>query len=130
MGVEIVTVSTDTQFVHLAWQREEKSLKDVKFQMAADPTGKVSRMFSIYDESTGLALRGAFIINPEGILLNAEVNFYNLGRNIDELIRKIKANIYLAEHGEEACPADWKEAGDKTLTASPDLVGKVFEALE
>lgn len=123
-------MSTDTQFVHLAWRREEKSLKDVKFQMAADPTGKVSRMFGIYDESTGLALRGTFIINPEGILLNAEVNFYNLGRNIDELIRKIKANIYLAEHGQEGCPADWKEAGDKTLTPSPELVGKVFEALE
>jgi alkyl hydroperoxide reductase subunit AhpC len=129
LGAELVTVSTDTQFVHLAWQREERSLKDVKFQMAADPTGTVSRMFGVYDESTGLALRGTFIINPEGTILNSEVNFYNLGRNVDELIRKLKANLHLSKHREEACPADWKEEGDKTLKPSPDLVGKVYEAL-
>ncbi len=125
-----MTVSTDTQFVHLAWKREEKSLENVKFQMAADPNGKVSKLFGVYDENTGLALRGTFIINPEGILLNAEVNFYNLGRNVDELLRKLKANIYLAAHENEGCPAQWKNEGDKTLKPSEDLVGKVFEALE
>ena len=125
-----MTVSTDTQFVHLAWKREEKSLENVKFQMAADPTGKVSKLFGVYDENTGLALRGTFIINPEGTLLNAEVNFYNLGRNVDELLRKLKANIYLAAHEDEGCPARWENAGDKTLKPSEDLVGKVFEALE
>ena len=130
MGAEIVTVSTDTQFVHMAWQRDEKSLKKVKFQMAADPTGKLSRMFGVYDDATGLALRGTFIINPEGTVLNSEVHFYNLGRNVDELLRKLKANIYLSKHGDEGCPAQWKEEGDKTLTPSPELVGKVFEALE
>ena len=126
----MVTISTDTEFVHMAWQRSEKSLKDVKFQMAADPTGKVSRMFGVYDDSTGLAVRGTFIINPEGTILNSEVNFYNLGRNIEELLRKLRANIYLSKHGDEACPAEWKEEGDKTLTPSPELVGRVFEALE
>jgi len=126
----VVTVSTDTQFVHLAWRRDEKSLEKVKFPMAADPTGKVSRMFGVYDEATGLALRGTFIINPEGTVLNSEVNFYNMGRNVDELLRKVKANIYLAKHGEEGCPAQWKEEGDKTLTPSPDMVGKVYEALK
>ena len=126
----MVTVSTDTQFVHLAWQREEKLLKDFKFQMAADPTGKISKIFDVYDESAGLDLRGSFIISPKGTLLNAEVNFFNLGRNIDELIRKIKANIYLAGHGDEACPADWKEKGDATLTPGIEMVGKVAEALE
>lgn len=125
-----MTVSTDTQFVHLAWKREEKSLENVKFQMAADPNGKISKLFGVYDENTGLALRGTFIINPEGTLLNAEVNFYNLGRNVDELLRKLKANIYLASHKDEGCPAQWKNEGDKTLKPSEDLVGKVFEALE
>ena len=71
-----------------------------------------------------------FAINPEGTILNSEVNFYNLGRNVDELLRKLKANIYLSEHEDEASPAQWKEEGDKTLTPSPELVGKVYEALE
>ena len=126
----MVTISTDTQFVHMAWQQNEKSLKNVKFPMAADPTGNVSKMFGVYDEATGLDLRGTFIINPDGALLNSEVNFYNLGRNVDELLRKLKANIYLSRHGDEACPAQWREEGDKTLTPSPKMVGKVYEALE
>ena len=76
MGADIVTVSTDTQYVHLAWQRYEKELADVKYAMGADPTGNLSRMFGVYDESSGLALRGTFIINPAGILMNSEINFY------------------------------------------------------
>ena len=98
--------------------------------MAADPTGEVSRMFGVYDGATGLALRGTFIINPEGIIMNSEVNFYNLGRSIDEILRKIKANIYLAKHEDEGCPAQWREEGDKTLKPGPDLVGNVYEALK
>ncbi len=98
--------------------------------MAADPTGNVSRLFGVYDSSTGLDLRGTFIINPEGVLLNKEVNFYNLGRNVEELLRKLKANIYLAQHQDEGCPAKWQQAGDQTLKPSEAMVGKVFEVLE
>lgn len=98
--------------------------------MGSDPTGRVSRMFGVYNENTGLDLRGTFVINPAGVLLNAEVNFYNLGRNVDELLRKIKANIHLAENPNQGCPAKWKEEGDKTLTPSAKLVGKVYEALQ
>ena len=130
LGAEVVTVSTDTQFTHLAWQREEKSLENVQYHMAADPTSKVSRLFGVYDENSGLDLRGAFIISPEGVLLNAEINFYNMGRNVDELLRKLKANAYLAQHGEEACPAKWSAEGDKTLTPSESLVGRVADALK
>lgn len=130
MGAEVITVSTDTKFVQLAWQREEKMLKDVKYPMGADPTAKLARMFGVYDEETGLALRGTFIISPEGKLLNSEVNFYNMGRNIDELMRKFKANLHLAKHTAEGCPAKWKEEGDKTLAPSPKMVGKVYEAYE
>jgi len=130
MGCDVITVSTDTQFVHLAWQRAEKELADVKYPMAADPTGKISRMFGVYDENTGLALRGTFIINPEGVLLNSEINFYNLGRNIDELLRKFKANIYMTRKTNEVCPSKWKEEGDKTLVnPGAQMVGKVHEAL-
>lgn len=130
MGCDIVTVSTDTQFVHLAWQQNEKELANVTYPMGADPTGKVARLFGIYDEDTGLALRGTFIINPEGILVNAETNYYNLGRNIDELMRKFKANLYMARKTSEVCPSKWRDEGDKTLTPSAGMVGKVHEALE
>lgn len=129
MGADIVTVSTDTQYVHLAWQRHEQELADVKYSMGSDPTGNLSRMFGVYDDSSGLALRGTFIINPAGILMNSEINFYNMGRNIDELMRKFKANLYLAKKTDEGCPSKWQEEGDKTLKPSPDMVGKVFEAL-
>jgi len=98
--------------------------------MGADPTGNLSRLFGVYDEGTGMALRGTFIISPEGKLMNSEVNYYNIGRNIDELMRKFRANRYLASHGEEACPAQWAAEGDKTLTPSISLVGKVHEQYE
>jgi len=126
-GAEVISVSTDSKFVQLAWQRDEKMLKDFKFPMGADPTGELSDMFGVYDEDTGFALRGTFIISPEGKLLNSEVNFYNLGRNIEEMVRKVKANIYLAEHANEGCPAKWQKQGDKTLKPSVGLVGKVYE---
>jgi NADH-dependent peroxiredoxin subunit C len=131
MGADIVTVSTDTQFVHLAWQRSEKELANVKYSMAADPTGAVSRMFGVYNDENGLDLRGTFLINPEGKLLNSEMNFYNVGRNIDELMRKFKANIYVARKPNEVCPSKWKDEGDKTLVnPGAKMVGKVHEALQ
>ena len=129
MGAALITVSTDTEFVHLAWKRDEKELGEVKYLMGADPTGKVSRLFGVYDESSGLALRGTFIISPDGTLFNSEVNFYNMGRNIDELMRKFKANIYLARKVNEGCPSKWKDDGDKTLRPGPEMVGRVHEAL-
>ncbi len=131
MGADIVTVSTDTKFVHLAWQQNEKELVNVKYSMGADPTGKVSRLFGVYDDATGLALRGTFIINPEGKLINAEVNFYNLGRNVDEIMRKFKANLYMARKQNEVCPSKWRDEGDKTLVnPGAKMVGKVHEALK
>jgi len=102
----------------------------VKYPMGSDPTGAVSRLFGTYDESSGLALRGTFIINPEGTLMSSEMNFYNLGRNIDELMRKFKANLYLAKKADEGCPSKWKDEGDKTLKPGPELVGRVHEALQ
>ena len=131
-GAEVISVSTDTKFVHLAWQREEKLLANVKYPMGADPTGKISRLFGVYDEATGLALRGTFIISPEGRLASSEVNFYNVGRNAAELLRKTQANAYLAVHPQEACPANWSQGGKTLKTANNEatLVGRVAEALK
>jgi peroxiredoxin (alkyl hydroperoxide reductase subunit C) len=129
MGCDVVTVSTDTKFTHLAWREHEKELSKVTYPMASDVTGQWSRAFGVYDETSGLALRGTFIINPEGTLVGSEINFYNFGRNIDELMRKFKANIYLSRKPAEACPSKWKDEGDKTLSPSAKMVGKVHEAL-
>lgn len=126
----MITVSCDTQFVHLAWQREEKELANVKFPMGSDATGQLARQFGVYLEDAGIALRGTFLINPEGKLMGSEVNFLNVGRNIDELLRKFKANIYLTKKTAEACPAKWKDEGDATLTPGPELVGRVHAALQ
>ena len=129
MGCEIVTVSCDTKFVHLAWQTVEKELANVKYTMGADANGALARQYGVYLEDAGVALRGTFIIAPDGTLFNSEVNFYNMGRNIDELMRKFKANLYLAKKADEGCPSKWKEEGDKTLKPGPDMVGRVYEAL-
>jgi peroxiredoxin (alkyl hydroperoxide reductase subunit C) len=128
LGATVISVSTDTKFSHLAWRDAEKLMAGVKYLMGADPTGKVSKLFGVYDCGTGLALRGTFIINPDGKLVSSEINFYNVGRNADELLRKMEANVYLAKHPAEACPAKWQK-GAKTLKPSEKLVGKVFEAL-
>jgi len=128
LGAEVISLSTDTKFTHMAWKNEERFLQDVKYKMAADPTGEVSRFFDVWDFDTGLALRGTFVINPEGLLVSSEVNFYNVGRNGDELVRKMEANSYLKDNPQEACPAKWTP-GDKTLTPSEGLVGNVYEAL-
>ena len=128
LGCEVISVSTDTKFSHMAWRNSERLLEGVRYKMAADPTGKVSRYFGVYDEAAGLALRGTFVINPDGVLVCSEVNFYNVGRNADELVRKMDANSYLLAHPNEACPAKWAP-GSKTLTPSEKMVGKVYEAL-
>lgn len=128
LGAELISVSTDTKFTHLAWKNDERLLKDVKFLMAADTNGNVSRYFDVWDAETGMDLRGTFIINPEGVLVSSEVNFYNVGRNADELVRKMEANVHLMKNPNEACPAKWTP-GQKTLTPGKDMVGKVYEAL-
>jgi peroxiredoxin (alkyl hydroperoxide reductase subunit C) len=128
MGCEIVAVSTDTKYAHLAWRNSERLLENVAYAMAADPTGAVSRLFGVYDESSGAALRGTFVINPEGKLVSSEVLFYNVGRDAQELVRKMEANVHLMAHPNEACPAHWKP-GQTTLQPSEELVGNVYDAL-
>lgn len=129
LGCDVVTVSTDTQFTHKAWQEHEGELKNVKYLMGADTNGNLARMLGVMLPG-GLALRGTFIIGPDGKLWSSEVNFLNLGRNMEELVRKVQANVYLSKHNGEVCPANWKKAGDKTLKPSAAMVGKVHEAMK
>jgi len=107
----------------------EKELGDVRFQMGSDPTGALAKQFGVYIEEAGLPLRGTFVISPDGKLLFSEVNFLNVGRNVDELMRKFKAGLYVAKK-DEGIPPSWNEEGDLTLKPSAKMVGKVHEALK
>ena len=124
LGVEIYSVSTDTHFTHKAWQDASPAIKKIDFPMIGDPTGRISRNFGVMIEDEGLALRGTFVINPEGEIKVMEVHDLGIGRSAAELLRKIQAAQYVAEHDGEVCPAAWKP-GAKTLKPSLDLVGKI-----
>jgi peroxiredoxin (alkyl hydroperoxide reductase subunit C) len=124
LGVEIMSVSCDTVFVHKAWHDESPAIKKIKYPMLADPTGQLAREMGVYIMSEGLALRGTFIIDPEGVLKAYEVHDNSIGRSAEELLRKVQAAQYVATHGGEVCPAKWKP-GSKTLKPGLDLVGKI-----
>lgn len=124
MGVEVYSVSTDSHFVHKAWYDTSDSIKKIQYPMLADPTGVLSRGFGVYIEEDGMAYRGTFVVNPEGKIKVAEIHDNNIGRNADELVRKVEAAQFVATHDGEVCPAKWK-AGEETLKPSIDLVGKI-----
>jgi len=124
LGVEVMSVSTDTVFVHKAWHDQSETIKKIQFPMLADPTGNLARQFGVYIEKEGLALRGTFIIDQDGVLKACEVHDNSIGRSVKELIRKIKAAQFVAKHGDQVCPASWEE-GEETLKPGLDLVGKI-----
>ncbi|MDR2638067.1 MAG: peroxiredoxin [Zoogloeaceae bacterium] len=124
LGVEIYSVSTDTHFTHKAWHDTSETIKKINFPMVGDPTGRISRNFGVMIEEAGLAERGTFVVNPAGKIQIIEINAGNIGRNAEELLRKVKAAQYVAKNPNEVCPAKWKE-GDKTLKPGLDLVGKI-----
>lgn len=124
MGVEIYGVSCDTHFAHKAWHDTSEAIGKVKYPLIGDPTGRLARAFQVMIEEEGIALRGTFLINPEGEIKLCEIHDNGIGRNASELLRKVKAAQYVAAHPGEVCPAKWKE-GEKTLTPSLDLVGKI-----
>jgi peroxiredoxin (alkyl hydroperoxide reductase subunit C) len=124
LGVEVYAVSTDTHFTHKAWHDTSDTIKKIDYPMLADPTGKLSRDFGVYIEEEGLAYRGTFLVNPEGKIKLAEVNDNGIGRNADELLRKVKAAQYIAANPDEVCPAKWEE-GAATLKPGLNLVGKI-----
>lgn len=122
-GCEVYSVSTDTHFVHKAWHDTSDRIKKIQFPMVADPTGRISKEFEVFIEEEGLALRGSFVINPEGKIVAYEVHDLGIGREASELLRKLQAAKFVAEHG-EVCPAKWQPGSD-TIKPSIDLVGKL-----
>lgn len=124
LGVEIYSVSTDTHFTHKAWHDTSEEIGKIQYPMIGDPTGQITRNFGVMIEEDGLADRGTFVIDPEGKIQIVEINAGGIGRDAQELLRKVKAAQYVAAHPGEVCPAKWKE-GDATLRPSLDLVGKI-----
>jgi len=124
MGLEVYSVSTDTHFTHKAWHDASETIKKINYPMLADPTGHLTREFGVHIEEAGLAYRGTFVINPEGQVKIAEIHDNGIGRNADELLRKVQAAQFIAENPNEVCPAKWKPGSD-TLKPGLDLVGKI-----
>ncbi len=124
LGVECYSVSTDTHFTHKAWHDASDTIKKIQYPMVGDPTGTITRNFGVMIEEEGLALRGTFVIDPQGVIKVCEIHDLGIGRDAAELLRKVKAAQYIAAHPGEVCPAKWKE-GAATLKPSLDLVGKI-----
>ena len=124
LGVEIYAVSTDTHFSHKAWHDTSPAIGKIRYTMIGDPSGVVTNNFDVMRPGVGLADRGTFVVDPQGIIQVMEITSEGVGRNAAELLRKIKAAQYVAAHPGEVCPAKWEE-GEKTLAPSLDLVGKI-----
>ncbi|HPK32289.1 alkyl hydroperoxide reductase subunit C [Ottowia sp.] len=124
LGAEVYIVTTDTHFSHKVWHETSAAVGKAKFFLVGDPTHQLTRAFDVHIDEEGLALRGTFIINPQGQIKTMEVHSNEIARDVTETVRKLKAAKYTAEHPDEVCPAKWKE-GEKTLKPSLDLVGKI-----
>jgi peroxiredoxin (alkyl hydroperoxide reductase subunit C) len=124
LGAEVVSVSTDTPYVHKAWHDTSDTIKQVQYPMASDPTHELAELFGVLMEDDGCALRGTFIISPEGEIKTVEIHSDAIGRSGKETLRKLNAAVYVQKNPANVCPASWDE-GDDTLTPGVDLVGKI-----
>jgi NADH-dependent peroxiredoxin subunit C len=124
LGAEVISVSTDTAFVHKAWHDNSETIKKIMFPMLADPARRVTRQYWTLIEEEGLSLRSTYFIDPEGYIKAFEFHNNDIGRSVDETVRKIQAMIHVREHKGEVCPMSWKP-GEKTLKPSVSLVGKI-----
>lgn len=122
-GVEVYSVSCDTHFVHKAWSDQSPSIKDIKFPMIGDPTGILGKHFNVYNEANGLTDRGTFLLDKDGKVVLFEVSAGGIGRDASELLRKIDAALFVEKHGDQGCPAKWRQ-GQKTLSQTINDVGK------
>jgi len=123
-NAEVYIVTTDTHFAHKIWHDTSPAVGKAQFPLVGDPTHQLTRAFGVHIDEEGLALRGTFIINPEGVIKTLEVHDNAIARDVSETLRKLKAAQFVASHPGEVCPAKWKE-GAETLKPSLDLVGKI-----
>ena len=114
-NAQVLGVSVDSKFSHLAWveqPRSEGGLGDIQFPLVSDLTKEISRNYNVLIEAAGISLRGVFIIDPQGVLKVAMVNNNNIGRNVDEVLRLVQADIFCESHAGEVCPAGWTPGSD------------------
>ena len=123
-GAEVYIVTTDTHFSHKVWHETSPAVGKAKFPLVGDPTHQLTRAFGVHIDEAGLALRGTFVIDPQGTIKTMEVHDNAIARDVSETLRKLKAAQFVAAHPNEVCPAKWKE-GAETLKPSLDLVGKI-----
>jgi len=124
LGLEVYSISTDSIFVHKAWYDASPTIREIRFPMISDPTGKLTQAFGILNEEEGMAYRSTFVIDPEGKIKICEINTVEIERDADELVRKIKAAQFIAKNTDQVCPAKWHD-GEPTLKPRMDLVGKI-----
>lgn len=124
LDAEVVSISTDTVFVHKAWHDNSPSIKKIKYPMLADPAGKMCKALGTYLEDEGISLRATVIVDPKGMIKSYEIHDNDIGRSVDEILRKLQAAKFTAEHRGHACPVNWRP-GKKTLKPGLDLVGKI-----
>jgi peroxiredoxin (alkyl hydroperoxide reductase subunit C) len=124
LGVEVYAVSTDSHFVHKAWHDTSPAISKIKYPMLGDRTGAIAKGFDVLVAEDHVALRGTFLVDPDGIVQAADINALGIGRSAKDIVRKVKAAQYVREHDGEVCPAAW-EQGQETLTPSLNLVGKI-----
>lgn len=123
-GTEVYIVTTDTHFSHKVWHETSPAVGKAKFPLVGDPTHTLTNAFGVHIPEEGLALRGTFVINPDGVIKTAEIHSNEIARDVKETLRKLKAAQFTAAHPGQVCPAKWNE-GAATLTPSIDLVGKI-----
>lgn len=124
-GAEVISVSCDTAYAHKAWHDTSPAISKIEYPMMSDPTGNISRMFGVYIEEEGMALRGTFIIDPDGVLKTMEIHNNDVGRSAGESLRKLQAAKFVREHpGGNVCPANWHE-GEEAMKKDVKLVGKI-----
>ena len=123
-NAEVYVVTTDTHFSHKVWHETSDAVGKAKFYLVGDPTHQLTNAFGVHIAEEGLALRGTFVVNPDGVIKTMEVHSNEIARDVAETLRKLKAAQFTAAHPDQVCPAKWKE-GAKTLTPSLDLVGKI-----
>lgn len=121
LGAEVYSASTDTHFVHAAWHMDSPKIGKIEYPMLADPNWKLARLFDVLDEEAGLAQRGTFIIDPDGVIQAVEITADGIGRNASQLVNKVKAAQFIRQHPDQVCPAKWAE-GAETLAPGIDLV--------
>ena len=124
MGVEVYSVSTDTHFSHKAWHDTSPAIGKINYYMLGDNGHTITNNFGVMREGAGLADRATFVIDPDGVIQIMEITSEGVGRNAQELLRKIKAAQHVRANPGQVCPAKWEEGAD-TLAPSLDLVGKI-----